>query len=212
MIKKWEIDFGKVPCWDENEETFHEYGMKLFYDSDEGYPYRIQTLFEDGTPQGVITGKELTLEKLKGSGLVSLCGQILQFNAAQLSQLFEVEGKWTYGDMVDKPEELSTWMPNQFSKDIGLIYYYLNEERQFAAAHLWIGFDWKSDRPIIFCVTTFGDAKAPQYRITSNSEELGLSYQGEIEGLHHYLVCGQNCLLTTAQVDILNGVIDQLNQ
>ena len=209
---KWEIDFGTVSCWDENEETFHPYGMKLFYDSEETYPYRIQTLFEDGTPQGFSIGKELTLEKRDGPGVVSLCGHTLQLNSMQLLQLLEVGGKWTYGEPASKPVDLSTWMPNEFSKDVGLIYYYLNEERQFVAAHLWIGFDWNSERPIIFHVITFGDSKAPQYRSTSNSEELELNYQGEIEGLHYYLVCEQNCLLTTAQVDILNGVIDQLNQ
>ncbi len=213
VMRQWEIDFGTVACWDENSSTFHQYGMKLSYNSDDEYPCRIQTLFEDGTPQGCSVVKTLTIETLNENGLISISGDIFQLSPAQYSQLLGVKGKLVYEDNESpKRIDLNSWMPNQFSKDIGLIYCYVTDEDRFMAAHLWIGFEWASEQPIIFCATTFDDSRVSQYRVTSSSKELEFAYQGEIEGLHHYLVCGQNCLLTSSQVDILTSIINKLNQ
>ena len=209
-MNSWELDLGEVSCWESETKSFNKFSMKMSYNSEDELPFCIQTFFPNEHTRSSTTARTLKINVINTDGLLSIVDEIYDFTPKQLSMLAGVEGEWIYNDLEPKKVDLNTWMPNEYSKDIGMVFCYVEQEKGFMLAHLRIGFEWQIESPYIFYATTFDENKMPQYQISSMSSELEFSYQGEIEGLHHYIVCGQNCLLTTSQIDYLKSIKESL--
>ena len=207
-MSSWELDFGEVSCWESESGSFNKYAMKMSYNSENELPFCVQTFYSNDHVRTSSSARSLKIKIINSGGLLSVSDELYDFTHEQLSMLAGIEGEWLYDDMEPKKVDLNTWIPNNYSKDIGIIFCYVGQEKRFMLAHLMIGFEWQIDNPYIFYATIFDEYKMPQYKITSTSSELDFSYQGEIEGLHHYIVCGQNCLLTTSQIDLLKTIRD----
>lgn len=203
-MSKWNISFGETDCWDPESKMYVKKSLELSFDSKDSLPLKFET--KHGGSWENNASATFKMEFINDHGLVSIGDQIFSLNEEQFSKFLSIEGRWVYEDPQPEPFDLNKWNPVELHRDLGLVFMYDAAKQEFGMAHLQLYFHWESDNPIILYAITFDESKMPEYENKTACQKITLEYIDEIAGLHHYILCEQHCLLTDAQVELIQSI------
>lgn len=210
-MSKWELDLGLVSV-KSDDGSFREGKMKITYDTSKGFPYFHEIAFVDGDDRIQSVAQEFCITNKEDVFTIVNDDDYLILSDEQKTKLFELTGKWEYQPLNPPSIPLVERKAGNFAKDFGIVFFYSQERQQFVLANLKIDFDWSCTQPIISLVTVYDDERFPVEVVNSQCAEFVFSYCGIINEMMHYIVCGQNFLLSEKQIDLLNYIHESLTK
>ena len=205
-MDKWILDLGFVSLWDDEDETFHKASMKLSYDSSDYLSFEIEAIFENSDNKMICTAKELKIET-QDTGIIVINDDIFcVLTVEQKDRLFSAQKEWQNVSLNQTESNPNDRIAGAYAKDFGIVFFYDAEIQNFVTANLKMDFDWNSSQPIILLVDTYDDVGFPMNHNSGQYAELTYSYEGDINGLFHYVICSEHFLLTDKQVNLLNYI------
>ncbi len=211
-MDKWSIDLGIVPVWDEEEVSYESASLKISYDGTQYFPFSLEADFVDSRSKTRSTGKEFVIECKETGETVINDDFNCVLTAEQKEVLLEVQGKWQYNPINPPEPDLGSRIAGKFAKDFGIVFYYDAENEQFVTANLKIDFDWNCANPIITLLRIYDDDRYPKTQTNGQYKSFTFNYEGVINGMSHYVVCGNHYLLSKSQIDLLEYIEKQLNK
>lgn len=204
------LDLGLVSLWDDEDEAFHNASMKLSYNSSDYLAFEIEAVFENSDNKIIYTDRNLKIE-MQDTGIIVINDDVFCIlTAEQKDSLFSVQKEWQNASLNQAGSNPSDRIAGVYAKDFGIVFFYDSEMQNFVTANLKIDFDWNCSQPIILLVDTYDESGFPMNRNCGQYAELIYSYEGDINGLFHYVICSEHFLLTDKQVNLLNYINEVL--